>query len=763
MSEGLGLDAGARWGATPGPLRPQAAEGQCAVPVLRVALAVPRRQLFDYLAPVGCVHETLQPGVRVRVPFGTRTRVGVVLALSETSEVALGRLRHAEEVIDATPVLSAAAIEQLSWASRYYHHPIGEVVAMALPVAVRRGAPHPPPGERSTAFRLSPLGARADPDALRGAPRRAAMLRLLARHPGGINGEVLTPKGSRSARATLAALIGKGWVVAVPEHKGGEPGPIEVAPRLNAAQAMAVATLCAALDRFEPFLLDGITGSGKTEVYLQVMEEVVKQERQALLLVPEIGLTEQGLQRLRRRFRYPFAVLHSGCADSARHRSWAQACDGSAAIVIGTRSAVWTPLARPGIIIVDEEHDPSYKQQEGFRYSARDLAVVRAQQAGVPAVLASATPSLESLYNVRRGRYRHLRLAERAGNARSPTIEIVDLRGLRMEGPFSEELARCIGDHLERSGQVLLYVNRRGYSPVLLCHQCGWAAACARCEARLVYHQERGTLECHYCGDTQRLADYCGRCHSTDLIRSGYGTERVVEAVVGRFPKVRVLRVDRDSTGRRGAWAEIVRAVESGAAEVLVGTQMLCKGHHFPGVTLVAVIDGDSGLYGVDFRAHERLAQQLVQVAGRAGRGGEPGRVMIQTHAPDHPLLTHLITSGYGAFAAAALQERREARLPPYRALAVLRCDGSSPDAPRDFLVGARRLAETSARDGLEWYGPVAAPMARQAGRYRWQLVASAGRARLQRMLDGWVPALERLKAPRALRWSLDVDPQDLF
>ncbi|GAB4295483.1 MAG: primosomal protein N' [Thiohalomonadaceae bacterium] len=726
-------------------------------PVLHIAIPSPLRRRFDYLAPA----EAIAPGSRVRIRFGRRLLVGVVLGSSAHSEVPPDRLRPVEAVLDAEPLLPVEILELLTWASAYYHHPIGEVCAAALPAALRQGEPAQPRTLRRHA--LTATGRAARPDELKRAPRQAALLAHLQRldAPAGA-GELAAIEGWQG---TMARLVEKGWVEvqeipALPATGMASDTP----PPLAAAQQAAVDAVSAAFGRFGGFLLDGVTGSGKTEVYLRLIAQNLAAGRQTLILVPEIGLTPQLLERFRRRFPVPIAVLHSGLADGERLNAWLAARAGLAPIVIGTRSAVFTPLPRLGLIVVDEEHDPSFKQQDGFRYSARDVAVVRAQKAGVPIVLGSATPALESLANATAGRYVRLELPERAGSAIHPRLHLLDIRHQRLDGGISEPLYGVIGRHLERGGQVLLFLNRRGYAPVLLCHDCGWVATCRRCDAHLTYHAGQQRIRCHHCGTERPVPPQCGSCGSHDLRPIGHGTERVEEALRARFPDTGIERIDRDATRRKGSLEAKLERVHSGAARLLIGTQMLAKGHHFPDVTLVGILDADQGLFSVDFRAGERMAQLILQVAGRAGRAERPGEVLIQTHHPDHPLLRLLIDQGYGAFAAAALEERRQAGLPPYAFLALLRAEAPAAAMPQAFLEQARLLAEGLQPEGVMLLGPVPAPMERRAGRYRAQLLLqTASRPALHRLLDRWLPLLEDSKEGRRVRWSLDVDPGEMF
>ncbi len=721
--------------------------------IWRVALPVPLHTALDYLPPTPGAAAIR--GVRVRVPFGRRVRVGLVLG-SGRATVAPERLRRVEAVLDQRPVLDEALLGLLEWASRYYRHPIGEVIAAALPKALRQGRGLVPPLPRG--WRLV-VGQAEWQEALRRAPRQRALAALLAGHPEGLPESVLDARFP-GWRPLARALAGKGFVETVdPEPAPPCPTP---GPALHPAPAEAAARIAASAGRFEVHLLDGITGSGKTEVYLAAVAQTLAQGAQALVLVPEIGLTPQLLARFRTRLGVPVTSLHSGLSDTERHQAWFAARSGRARVLVGTRSALFAPCPRLGLIVVDEEHDPSLKQQEGFRYHARDLAVVRAQRLGIPIVLGSATPSLESLRNVQRGRYRHNRLPERAGAAVPPRFTLVDLRRDRTTGGLSTTLETRIGAHLERGGQALLFLNRRGFAPVLFCPDCGWGARCTRCDARMTFHRHAHALHCHHCGAQRPPPAACPDCGGKALLPLGAGTERLEQRLREAFPGVSLIRIDRDTTRRKGSLETALEAVRSGAHRILVGTQMLSKGHHFPDVTLVGIVDVDQGLYSTDFRATERLAQGIVQVAGRAGRAERPGEVVLQTHLPEHPVLQRLIHDGYARFAEMALQERRAAGLPPWRLLAVLRAESPKREAPQALLA---RVAEASASAAdAEVWGPAPAPMERRAGRWRAQLLVLATRRRaLESTLDAWLTALQRLPQARRVRWSLDVDPQDLY
>ena len=728
-----------------------------AEPVLQVAVPVPVRHRFDYLPPQPGRLSQVRPGVRVRVPFGRTSAIGVVVDVVADSAVDATRMRRVREVIDDEPLLDPVILELLVWASGYFQHPIGEVVTGTLPRLLRLG--RAPKAEQSILYAASAAGADAYTRGIARAPVQERLLGLVM--AGGSVPEAALAAGHREWRRPLRALIAKGWVEPVAEAPRAA-GPAD-RPVLNADQQRAVDAVRAHLSAFEPFVLEGVTGSGKTEVYLRLIEEVVRNGRQALVLIPEIGLTPQLLARFHARLACRVEALHSGLSDGERLSAWTHARNGTAEVIVGTRSAVFVPLARPGLFIVDEEHDLSFKQQEGFRYSARDLAVVRARDAGVPVVLGSATPSLEAVDNVRRGRYRRLDLPHRAGGATPPRIDVVDLRTRPFDSGLCDVLIEALEQVKARSEQALLFINRRGYAPLLVCHGCGWIAECRRCDARLVYHRGDGRLRCHHCAAEHALIVECPECASRDMRRLGLGTERVANALESRIDGLRVARMDRDVTRRRGSLETLLDRIHAGDVDVVVGTQMLAKGHHFPNVTLVAILDADGGLFGVDFRAPERMAQLLLQVAGRAGRSDRAGRVLLQTHHPDHPLLRVLVREGYRKFCEGALAERRRARLPPYASLALVRAEASNREAPQAFLGDAEACAKRHSHQGVSVLGPVPSPMERRAGRYRAQLLVDAGtRTALQRFLPVWIERLEALASARRVRWSVDVDPQEM-
>ncbi|HEY6130467.1 MAG TPA: primosomal protein N', partial [Halioglobus sp.] len=529
-------------------------------------------------------------------------------------------------------------------------------------------------------------------------------------------------------------------------------------------QATVLQALLTAADGFSCHLLEGVTGSGKTEIYLQLIADCLRRGRQALVLVPEIGLTPQTLARFQQRFAAHIAVLHSGLSDAQRYLAWEAARSGAAHIVIGTRSAIFTPLSAPGVIIVDEEHDSSYKQQDGFRYSARDVAVKRAQLHACPILLGSATPSLESIQNVLAGRYRHHQLTRRAGSGGMPVIKSLDVRRHELRAGLSDALITAIEDKLRLGQQALLFLNRRGYAPTLQCHDCGWIAECHACDARLTIHRRRRRLRCHHCGDASALPQQCPQCHSERLLAAGLGTEQTEDFLHTRFKQWPIYRVDSDSMQNKGAMEALVADINTGAPGILLGTQMLTKGHHFPNVSLVAVIDTDALLFSADFRGEERMAQLLTQVAGRAGRAELPGTVLLQTHYPDHPALLAMLTTGYADQARVLLKRRQETGMPPAGQLVVLRTDCPNAEYGEQFLQNLRERSAPHLPDGARLIGPLPSPMQRRAGRYRCQLLLTAPNRRSAQAAAGLLVAnAEELPARHGLNWSIDIDPQDVF
>ena len=722
---------------------------------VRLALPLPLPRLFDYLPPEGEVPDQTWIGRRARVPFGRGEQVGLVVELGGI-DPALPLLKRVAALLDERPLLGGELLETLRFCARYYHAPLGEVLATALPVAVRGGQALPettPYGWQLTATgqdaALAPRG--------HGKPRR-----LLERLRSGGTSEDELEQDFESWRVAARALAKRGLAERMPMAGTGEP-PVPAGsdgPLLNGPQQAALDALREG-EGFRALLLEGVTGSGKTEVYLQAIRDCLAAGRQALVLVPEIGLTPQTLQRFRSRLGVPVLALHSGLADGERARSWLAMARGEAQVLVGTRSAIFTPMPRAGLIVIDEEHDASYKQQDGIRYHARDVALVRAKALGIPVLLGSATPSLESLHNALSRRYQLLRLPQRAGGARPPRVRVVDVRKRPLADGLSADAFEAIGQCLDRGEQVLVFKNRRGYAPVLICHDCGWSAKCKRCDSPMTVHGAGRTLICHHCGARGHRPLSCPDCAGLALQPQGHGTERLEEALAARFPDALLLRIDRETTRRRGALEQALQTFGEHSG-ILVGTQMLAKGHDLPRLTLVVVVGVDEGLFSADFRASERLAQLLIQVAGRAGRAQLPGEVLLQTHHPEHPLLGSLLVGGYPAVAALALAEREAAGFPPFTHLALLRAEALNEGDVQEFLRQAREQFDPMA--GVHATAPMPAPMARRAGKSRGQLLLTGEqRPALQAALSNWIPRLYELKSARKVRWSIDVDPMDLY
>ena len=720
-------------------------------PVLQVVFDAPLRRRFDYLPP-SVAGARPRPGQRVLVPLGRRRAVGVIAALAGQSDLPVSKLKRAFEILDLEPLWDPVTLALLNWAADYYHHPPGEVMFAAMPVALREGGSAV---RHELVWRLSERGLAALAARPRLGQRQQYLVELIA--DGSVSTESIAAASLGAAQKSLAA---RGWLESTERPETApSAGPGCKGPALTEDQDRACAAISAGLDRYGAWLLHGVTGSGKTEVYLHLIERALAVGRGALVLVPEIALTPQLVTRFQERLPVPIVALHSSMADGARFAAWRAAATGTAPVVIGTRSAVFTPMPATGLVVVDEEHDSSYKQQDGFRYSGRDLAVARAKRAGIPVVLGSATPSLESLANAAAGRYTKLLLPERTGRAGKPHVGVIDLRVHAARDGLSQPALAAIERHLGNGGQVLVFLNRRGYAPTLFCPGCAWLASCQSCDARLVVHLRRARLTCHHCGAEQAMPYGCPRC-GTELRPVGEGTERVATTLAQLFPAAPLVRIDRDVIRRRGDIEEALASVTGGRARILLGTQMLTKGHDFPEVTLVVVLAADQGLFGADFRASERLAQQIVQVAGRAGRGDRPGEVLIQSAYPQHPLLQCLISEGYEGFAARALEERREAGWPPYSHLALLRADGPARAEVHEFLRAALGAAPETSGPGPRLLGPAPASMERRAGRYRAQLLLESPiRGKLHHFLSAWLPRIEALRASRRLRWSVDVDP----
>ena len=713
--------------------------------ILQVALDTPLHRLFDYRLPEGLGR--VPPGSLVEVPFGRTLQVGVALAQQPDSTIGAGKLRDLIRVLDDRPALSPDILRLAQFCADYYHYPLGAILLATLPPRLRNATPFV---ADTPWLVLTDAGRAAEPPARAKAQR--ALLDTLRAAPQSRDA-LRAQKQSRHA----AALVETGWATwaRLPPDTGDAPRTA-AAPAATPEQQAALDTLLPTLGQFGVHLIHGVTGSGKTELYLRLIDAVLAAGRQALVLIPEIALTPQLEQHFRRRFPgRRFATLHSGLAETARAENWLAApdCD----VLLGTRLSVFAPLPRLGLIVVDEEHDGSFKQQDGLRYSARDVAIARGKQAAVPVVLGSATPSLESYAQALNGRYQLIELKQRAiSQAQLPDIELVDLKHLPVDNGLTRPALTALTETLARGEQSLVFLNRRGYAPALYCPSCAWVSPCPRCSARLVLHRTSHRLKCHHCGFETRIPPECPSCGNPDLKPLGQGTQRLEETLTAFLPAARIRRIDRD-TMRPRAWAELGEAVHGGEVDILVGTQMLAKGHDFPNMTLALILDTDGALYSPDFRATERLFAQLMQVAGRAGRADKPGRVLIQTAFPDHPLFRYLQRHDFAGYARELLAERKQLDLPPFTRQVLLRAEATTMDAALAFLQRAAQFAPDDA--SVSVFGATPAPMARVANLERAQLlIQSASRLALQKFVRDWRPQLDSIK-PRVARWSLDVDP----
>ncbi len=717
--------------------------------IVRIALPVPLFHEFDYLL----VDPDFTPrtGSRVKVPFGSRQLIGVCMEVAPDDPHANPRPVH--DWLDDVPLVTPHMLALARWLAGYYHHPLGEVLATCLPAGARSGRTMLHPGTRvwKLSSRFEAAGEQlACRSLLARAPRQVALFDLLA-STGPVSRHTLYQTGFSLAQ--IRALADKQIIEEVlNDRRNVEESKYIHLLQPTPEQQSAIQSIDSSLGTFSPWLLEGVTGSGKTEVYLRLIERVVAQAGQALLLVPEISLTPQTIAQVRARF--PNSVnFHSGMTDAERWETYIACKDGSANVLVGTRSAIFAQFPKLDLIIVDEEHDASFKQQDGLRYSARDVAVLRAQALGIPVVLGSATPSLESFDNVRRGRYRLLQLKSRPGAASPATFHVLDIRGQPLDEGLSQDMVRVMERHLSAGGQVLTYVNRRGFSPVLMCGSCGWVAGCPHCDSRMTLHRQPSILRCHHCGFHKPVPPHCENGH-TSLLPVGFGTQRTESALERIFPDYPVLRIDRDTTRNPQQLEEHLERVHSGQPMLLVGTQMLAKGHHFPDVSLVAIINADAGFMSADFRAPERTAQTIMQVAGRAGRAERIGEIWIQTLQPEHPSLQRLVGEGYAAFASHELENRVSAGLPPATAMALIRADATTVSEAASFLEDLKRRLD----DGIAVSGPVPAPIQRIANRHRLQLLLlSDNRSALQRNCAH----IRAIPETRTLRWSIDIDPYD--
>lgn len=740
--------------------------------IIQVAVPTPLRRKFDYLLSDDINPADVLPGMRVLVPFGRRRQIAIVLGQSQHTDIEFKKLRPISKILDKKPILSEEIIHLLNWVANYYHHPIGEVFKTALPVHYRK---------KETALEaeikqwfLTEKGSQADWSSIERAVRQQSILQQLKASPRGVTKQQFAAQQEGHWQAALKTLQEKHWVESriIETRSHSKTITTKVCKQsglvLNAEQNTAVEHLLKHDGQYHASLIDGITGSGKTEVYLSFIKQQLENNKQVLVLVPEIGLTPQLIDRFSARFSVTIKSLHSGLNNTQRMKVWQQSASGEVRILIGTRSAVFTPMPDLGAIIIDEEHDMSFKQQDGIRYSAKDIALVRANYLKIPIVLGTATPSMESLYLCETAKMAHLKLRQRAGGAKPPEVHLVDIRGQTLQHGLSRTLIDLIKKHLAKENQVLLFQNRRGYSPVLLCNKCGWISHCHRCDAKLTYHHAHHRLRCHHCQVEQAMPTQCPECANTKMSCLGVGTERVEKVVQELFPDIQVVRIDRDTTQRKDALQKMLEEVKDGRQQILIGTQMLAKGHHFPNVTLVAILDIDQGLYSIDFRTPERLAQLIVQVSGRAGREEKKGQVILQTAHPEDDMLNTLLKSGYAGFAEKVLKERKELLLPPYAYQSMIRAEANKIEHYQAFLEycfqALSAIKQNLPEDNhCQLLGPVPAPMEKKAGKFRGQLLVQTDkRKHLHYLFDELIRNVEANKAAQRVRWSIDFDPLDL-
>lgn len=745
---------------------------------IRVAVPSPLRRVFDYLPPAATPEDivasstdvppdALRPGIRVRVPFGNRKLIGIVVEVTKGSSLTRSKLKPVIAILDQEPLFSDSVFTILLWAANYYQHPLGEVFATAMPAKLRNGIQLKQDQQVWTVVESPP---EEKLRSLARAFKQKALFEFVASEKqvsrtqcqqAGFSSQLLKQLLAKNLiQAQLVPAVAAKPFAAVSSSASSKLS-------LNEEQQAAVTAIGEKLDRYFCFLLDGVTGSGKTEVYMQIMQTQLSRGKQCLVLVPEIGLTPQTISRFEKRFSCPVVSLHSGLNESERLQAWSMARDGSAGIIIGTRSSIFTPMATPGLIIVDEEHDSSFKQQDGFRYSARDLAVIRAREEKICVVLGSATPSLESLHNANNNKFQHLILGKRAGaSVARNSMTVIDVANEALHEGFSEQLLYKIGSHIKNGNQVLVFINRRGFAPILTCQSCGWIAECENCIAQFTVHANPSSLRCHHCGSFKQLPRFCQNCKSKELNTIGLGTQKIESFLKLQFSATPILRIDRDSTRRKNSLEKMLQQINQGDPCILLGTQMLAKGHHFPNITLVAIVDADAGLFSADFRGQEHMAQTIVQVAGRAGRAERAGEVVIQSRHSAHATLQTLSTSSYGEFARLQLREREQAAMPPYAHLCLLRAEATDMKIAINFLDKIAALSDQLCLQGklpVDRFGPIPAPMEKRAGRFRVHLtLRSKNRAALQSLLSQLCGQLETMKYPSKLRLSIDVDPQDL-
>ncbi len=730
--------------------------------VVRVAIQRPIYKLLDYTCNAVNVPT---PGVRVKVPLGNISVIGIVVESEIESDI--DKLKSIHHIIDEKPIINPKMMALLKWASQYYFYPIGEVIFHSLPSNLRKGKAI----SKKILWRI--IENEKDINLLSRAPKQLAMFEYLSK--GKKDSDSLQKKFGKNWRNILKELLGKKLVEAIEvEEKSSNLNQnknIEIQQtniQLTTEQLKAVEEISEAFSSLplKPILLHGVTGSGKTEVYFNLIEPLLAENKQILVLVPEIGLTPQLFDRFKQRFPYTeITIMHSAMSNLEREKVWLAAGKSEIQIIIGTRSAVFIPMENIGAIIVDEEHDASFKQQEGFLYHGRDLAIKRAHDENIPIILGSATPSLETLHNANLNRYHHISLDSRPGYRQLPEIEVLDVSAIPLEAGISQQLMGEIKQHLNMNCQVMLFLNRRGFAPVLMCPNCGWHSSCSKCDVGMTFHASVSKIICHHCGAEEEVRSSCPSCNKESLTTLGQGTERIEDILNTHFPDFPVIRVDRDSTAKKGDLEKKFERVKNGEAVILIGTQMLTKGHDFPNLTLVGILDIDQALFSIDFRAQERIAQQILQVAGRAGRSEKKGRVVLQTTQPKHPVLLDLLSKGYKDTANQILNERRAWNYPPIGAQALIRVSATEITKAKQFIQKVYIELLDKKNTKVDLMGPMPSALAKRASRFRFQLLLSSndGRMELHRLISSALPNLLKIKKTGGVRWTIDIDPIDFL
>tara|TARA_B100001093_G_scaffold412596_1_gene402290 strand:+ start:64 stop:2274 length:2211 start_codon:yes stop_codon:yes gene_type:complete len=728
--------------------------------LVEVLVPIPLMEKFSYLPPKKNT-SSLKQGSRVLIPFGRRTLVGVIWGFIKKDPLDKRKYKYIKDVLDESPLLDANSISLAEWSSRYYHYPLGEIITYFFPPSIRKGKDAK--FRESKYLELTSKGSFLQATDLSRAPSQQKLIELLKEK------REISLKSAQAfgiSAAVINGLIEKGFIARfsreLSPYKKFENNTLLSSKELNPEQSEAVNAINGAQNKNITFLLDGITGSGKTEVYLQAIQEVIRQGRQALILIPEIGLAPQAEERFREYFGDRVMSFHSAKNDREKVDAWLGASRGLVDIIIGTRSSVFLPMKNLGIIVVDEEHDLSFKQMDKFRYSARDMALYRAKLEKVPVVLASATPSLETLKNAEEDKYKVLKLSKRATGASLPSFQAVDLRGKELFEGLSKELLEASQTELAQGNQVLIFLNRRGYAPSMICKVCGWISNCERCDALMTVHKNPLKLHCHHCEAQKPYPNKCQSCDSNDFLTYGFGTEKIEEFLQNYFPNIKTLRIDSDSTRKKETLNEYFSEIRKGKPMILLGTQLLAKGHHFPDVTLVGIIDADSGLFSADFRGSERVAQLMTQVSGRAGRDKKPGRVILQSYCPDHPQIEEIITGSYDKFAKKLLGERKSLKIPPFSFQAKIFAESPKSLISRDFILNLLNQSkiDEKIRMNVRVIGPLPSVMEKKSGVYRWELsIFSKSRSNLHKYLDVMQSRLYDPKLSKQVRWSIDVDP----